>query len=112
MDFYELCAICNSTNFVVKFVINQSKTIALNKKRGYAMRKLLLSTTALAAAATLSANTVLADVSISGAMEWTYESFDRGSAILGAGSQIFFTIFLLLDLYFFFVSFLDIFDLL
>jgi len=30
------------------------------------MRKLLLGTTALAAAATLSANTVLADVSISG----------------------------------------------
>ena len=51
------------------------------------MRKLLLSTTALAAAATLSANTVLADVSISGAMEWTYESFDRGSAILGAGAS-------------------------
>ena len=51
------------------------------------MRKLLLSTTALAAAATLSANTVLADVSISGAMEWTYESFDRGSAILGDGAS-------------------------
>jgi len=34
------------------------------------MRKLLLGTTALAAAATLSANAALADVSISGAYEW------------------------------------------
>ena len=38
------------------------------------MRKLLLGTTALAAAATLSANAALADVSISGSFEWTYES--------------------------------------
>jgi len=37
------------------------------------MRKLLLGTTALAAAATLSAN-ALADVSISGAYEWRYQS--------------------------------------
>jgi hypothetical protein len=42
--------------------------------RGYAMRKLLLGTTALAAAATLSTNAALADVSISGAHEWTYNS--------------------------------------
>jgi hypothetical protein len=38
------------------------------------MRKLLLGTTALAAAATLSANTVLADVSISGTYEFKYVS--------------------------------------
>jgi len=38
------------------------------------MRKLLLGTTALAAAATLSANTVLADVSISGSYEFKYKS--------------------------------------
>jgi len=38
------------------------------------MRKLLLSSTALAAAATLSANAALADVSISGYYEWRYES--------------------------------------
>jgi hypothetical protein len=38
------------------------------------MRKLLLGTTALAAAATLSANAALADVSISGYYEWRYES--------------------------------------
>jgi outer membrane protein OmpU len=38
------------------------------------MRKLLLGTTALAAAATLSANAVLADVSLSGYYEWRYES--------------------------------------
>ena len=38
------------------------------------MRKLLLGTTALAAAATLSANAALADVSISGMMEWSYDS--------------------------------------
>ena len=38
------------------------------------MRKLLLGTTALAAAATLSANAALADVSISGYYEWTYQS--------------------------------------
>jgi len=38
------------------------------------MRKLLLGTTALAAAATLSANAALADVSISGYYEWKYQS--------------------------------------
>ena len=38
------------------------------------MRKLLLGTTALAAAATLSANAALADISISGYYEWRYES--------------------------------------
>ena len=38
------------------------------------MRKLLLGTTALAAAATLSANAALADVSISGHYEWTMTS--------------------------------------
>ena len=38
------------------------------------MRKLLLGTTALATAATLSANAALADVSISGAFEWSYNS--------------------------------------
>jgi hypothetical protein len=38
------------------------------------MRKLLLGTTALAAAATLAANTAAADVAISGSFEWTYES--------------------------------------
>jgi len=38
------------------------------------MRKLLLGTTALAAAATLTANAALADVSISGAYEWAYNS--------------------------------------
>jgi len=38
------------------------------------MRKLLLGTTALAAAATLSANVAVADVSISGAYEWKYQS--------------------------------------
>ncbi len=38
------------------------------------MRKLLLGTTALAAAATLTTNAALADVSISGAHEWTYNS--------------------------------------
>jgi hypothetical protein len=43
------------------------------------MRKLLLGTTAIAAAATLSANAALADVSISGYYEWRYES--RSSAV-------------------------------
>ena len=38
------------------------------------MRKLLLGTTALAAAATLSANTAIADISISGYYEWKYTS--------------------------------------
>jgi len=38
------------------------------------MRKLLLGTTALAAAATISANVAVADVSISGAYEWKYQS--------------------------------------
>jgi len=40
------------------------------------MRKLLLGTTALAAAATLSANAALADVSISGYFEWDYQNVD------------------------------------
>ena len=47
------------------------------------MRKLLLGTTALAAAATLSANVALAEFSISGAMEWTYESRDPGQTVTG-----------------------------
>ena len=38
------------------------------------MRKLLLGTTALAAAATLSANVAVADVSIGGFIEWKYQS--------------------------------------
>jgi len=38
------------------------------------MRKLLLGTTALAAAASLTANAALADVSISGMIEWSYNS--------------------------------------
>tara|TARA_B110000003_G_scaffold241812_1_gene249270 strand:- start:705 stop:1682 length:978 start_codon:yes stop_codon:yes gene_type:complete len=38
------------------------------------MRKLLLGTTALAAAATISANVAIADVSISGYYEWKYQS--------------------------------------
>jgi hypothetical protein len=38
------------------------------------MRKLLLGTTALAAAAALSANAALADISISGYYEWKYQS--------------------------------------
>jgi hypothetical protein len=38
------------------------------------MRKLLLGTTALAAAATLSANVAVADISISGYYEWRYQS--------------------------------------
>jgi outer membrane protein OmpU len=51
------------------------------------MRKLLLGTTALAAAATLSANAVLASPSISGAMEWTYESRDPGTAGTATGAS-------------------------
>jgi outer membrane protein OmpU len=53
------------------------------------MRKLLLGTTALAAAATLSANVALADVSITGAMEWTYESRDPGTSAVGASDDDF-----------------------
>ena len=45
-----------------------------NTKRGYTMCKLLLGTTGLAAAATLTANAALADVSISGAYEFQYNS--------------------------------------
>jgi len=51
------------------------------------MRKLLLGTTALAAAATLTANAALADVSISGMMEWTYNS--RSSNIATADGTTF-----------------------
>ena len=42
------------------------------------MRKLLLGSTALAAAASLSTNVVLADVSVSGSYEFTYQSQDSG----------------------------------
>ena len=55
------------------------------------MRKLLLGTTALAAAATLSANAALADVSITGAMEFTYSSQDSGNAATGASQDNFTT---------------------
>jgi hypothetical protein len=60
------------------------------------MRKLLLGTTALAAAATLSANAALADVSISGAYEWTYNSRSSNDTTLdgtsfGQDSEIKFT---------------------
>ena len=44
------------------------------------MRKLLLGTTALAAAATLTANAALADVSISGSAEWSYNSRSSNAA--------------------------------
>ena len=50
------------------------------------MRKLLLGTTALAAAATLSANAALADVSISGATEWHYINFGSQDATLDGDS--------------------------
>lgn len=57
------------------------------------MRKILLGTTALAAAATLSANAALADVSIGGYYEWKYQS--RSSTVaandgtsMGADSEI------------------------
>ena len=53
------------------------------------MRKLLLGTTALAAAATLSANVALADVTISGAMEFTYQSHDPGTTVSGASNDEF-----------------------
>ena len=60
------------------------------------MRKLLLGTTALAAAATLSANAALADVSISGAYEWSYNSRSSNDTTLdgttfGNDSEIKFT---------------------
>jgi hypothetical protein len=55
------------------------------------MRKLLLGTTAIAAAATLSTNVALADVSISGAMEFTYKSQDSGNAATGASQDSFVT---------------------
>jgi outer membrane protein OmpU len=53
------------------------------------MRKLLLGTTALAAAATLSANVALADVTITGAMEFTYEDHDPGTSTAGASNDDF-----------------------
>ena len=46
------------------------------------MRKLLLGTTALAAAATLSANAALADVTISGGYEFKYLSRSSNVALL------------------------------
>ena len=53
------------------------------------MRKLLLGTTALAAAATLSANVALAEVTISGSMEFTYQSHDPGTTTAGASNDEF-----------------------
>ena len=58
--------------------------------RGYAMRKLLLSTTALITAATLSTAAV-ADISLSGMMEFTYESMDKGNVTTGASDDRFHT---------------------
>ena len=54
--------------------------------RGYAMRKLLLGTTALAAAATLTANAALADVSISGGAEFKYLSRSSNNSNLDGTS--------------------------
>lgn len=48
------------------------------------MRKLLLGSTALAAASTLATNVVLADVSVSGSYEFTYVSQDSGIASTGS----------------------------
>jgi len=50
------------------------------------MRKLLLGTTALAAAATLSANAALADVSISAAQEWHFISHGSKDAAIDGNS--------------------------
>ena len=52
------------------------------------MRKLLLTTTALMTAATLS-TAAIADVSISGGMEFTYESHDPGTTVAGASNDDF-----------------------
>ena len=52
------------------------------------MRKLLLGTTALAAIATV-ATPALSAPSISGAMEWTYESRDPGNPVAGASNDDF-----------------------
>ena len=51
------------------------------------MRKLLLGSTALAAAATLTANAALADVSISGAYEFLYKSRSSNTASLDGTSM-------------------------
>ncbi len=53
------------------------------------MRKLLLGTTALAAAATLSANVALAEVSFTGMFEFTYMSHDPGTSTSGASHDEF-----------------------
>jgi len=52
------------------------------------MRKLLLATTALIATATLS-SAAIADVSITGGMEFTYESHDPGNTVTGASNDDF-----------------------
>ena len=53
------------------------------------MRKLLLGTTAIAAAATLTANAALADVSISGAYEFYYQSrsSNQGNTVDGTSTD-------------------------
>ena len=53
------------------------------------MRKLLLGTTALAAATTLATNVALADVSVSGSYEFTYSSQDSGIASSGSSFDSF-----------------------
>ena len=53
------------------------------------MRKLLLSTTALMTAAALSTSAAIADVSISGMMEFTYQSIDPGTSVTGASNDRF-----------------------
>jgi hypothetical protein len=52
------------------------------------MRKYLLSTSAIAGAALLS-TAALADVSITGSMEFTYQSHDPGTSAAGASNDEF-----------------------
>jgi len=53
------------------------------------MRKLLLSTTALIAAASISSVALAADVEIKGGMEFTYNTMDPGIAVAGASDNDF-----------------------
>ena len=79
MDFFNFCVNKPLCKFRGGVCVNKKLDKALLKIRGYAMRKLLLSTTALIAAGAISAAN--ADVSISGDYTFSYQDYDTGLTV-------------------------------
>ena len=79
MDFFNFCVNKPLCKFRGGVCVNKKLVKALLKIRGYAMRKLLLSTTALIAAGAI--NAANADVSISGDYTFSYQDYDTGLTV-------------------------------